>query len=194
MATGASTADLALVVLDVASGLKEQTRRHLCIAALLGVRSIVVAVNKLDLVGYSEEVFDSIESDYREFAGRIGAARYSRQDIFWVPQEHRERYFLATEDPETFELDGELRDRVRYQQHDLLTLAPPVTGQSLIVCKNVLMHFSPEAQVKVLEMFHQALVPGGYLALDGAQAMPEALADRFPRVQPGLPLFRRPED
>jgi hypothetical protein len=50
MATGASTADLALVVIDVASGLKEQTRRHLCIAALLGVRSIIVAVNKMDTV------------------------------------------------------------------------------------------------------------------------------------------------
>jgi len=137
---------------------------------------------------------DYEESSFPQFAERIHAARYSRQDIFWVPQEHRERYFLATEDPETFELDGELRDRVRYLQHDLLTFAPPVTGQSLIVCKNVLMHFSPEDQIKVLEMFHQALVPGGYLALDGAQAMPEALADRFPRVEPGLPLFRRPED
>jgi len=54
MATGASTADLALVVLDVASGLKEQTRRHLCIAALLGVRSIIVAVNKMDSVDWSK--------------------------------------------------------------------------------------------------------------------------------------------
>ncbi len=58
MATGASTADLALVVLDVASRLKEQTRRHLCIAALLGVRSVIVAVNKMDTVGWSETAFD----------------------------------------------------------------------------------------------------------------------------------------
>ncbi len=60
MATGASTADLALVVLDVASGLKEQTRRHLCIAALLGVRSIIVAVNKMDAVDWSQLAFDRV--------------------------------------------------------------------------------------------------------------------------------------
>ena len=60
MATGASTADLALVVLDVASGLKEQTRRHLCIAALLGVRSIIVAVNKMDAVDWSKLAFDRV--------------------------------------------------------------------------------------------------------------------------------------
>jgi sulfate adenylyltransferase large subunit len=70
MATGASTADLALVALDVASGLKEQTRRHLCIAALLGVRSIVVAVNKMDTVAWSRIAFsrvvDQIETLSRE--------------------------------------------------------------------------------------------------------------------------------
>ncbi len=60
MATGASTADLALVVLDVASGLKEQTRRHLCIAALLGVRSIIVAVNKMDAVDWSKLAFNRV--------------------------------------------------------------------------------------------------------------------------------------
>jgi sulfate adenylyltransferase large subunit len=70
MATGASTADLVLVALDVASGLKEQTRRHLCIAALLGVRSVIVAVNKMDTVAWSElafqRVIDQIETLSRE--------------------------------------------------------------------------------------------------------------------------------
>ena len=57
MATGASTADLALAVVDVAAGLKEQTRRHLCIAALLGVRNLIVAVNKMDRVEWSDAAF-----------------------------------------------------------------------------------------------------------------------------------------
>jgi bifunctional enzyme CysN/CysC len=68
MATGASTADLALVVLDVASGLKEQTRRHLCIAALLGVRSIIVAVNKMDAVDWSKLAFDRVVDEIRALA------------------------------------------------------------------------------------------------------------------------------
>ncbi len=68
MATGASTADLALVVLDVASGLKEQTRRHLCIAALLGVRSIIVAVNKMDAVDWSKLAFDRVVDEIQALA------------------------------------------------------------------------------------------------------------------------------
>ena len=72
MATGASTADLALVVLDVASGLKEQTRRHLCIAALLGVRSIIVAVNKMDTVSWSELSFQTVVDQVRNGVARTG--------------------------------------------------------------------------------------------------------------------------
>ncbi|MDR3671041.1 MAG: CheR family methyltransferase [Holophaga sp.] len=135
---------------------------------------------------------DYEESSFPQFAQQIASAQYTRKDLFWVPQEHRDAYFLATGDPEQFQLVPELRERVRYLQHDLLTLVPPETGKSLIVCKNVLMHFSPENQVRVLEMFHQALVPGGYLALDGAQAMPASCGHWFPRVDPGLPLFQKP--
>ena len=72
MATGASTADLALVVLDVAAGLKEQTRRHLCIAALLGVRSIIVAVNKMDAINWSEEAFRKVENDFASLSQELG--------------------------------------------------------------------------------------------------------------------------
>jgi chemotaxis protein methyltransferase CheR len=135
---------------------------------------------------------DYEESNYAQFAERIRQAEYSRQDIFWVPAAHREQYFEATENPEVFRLTSPIRERVRYIQHDLLTLVPPETGHSLIVCKNVLMHFSPADQVKVLEMFHQSLLPGGYLALDGNQAMPAAFAARFPQVERGTPLFQKP--
>ncbi len=137
---------------------------------------------------------DYEESSFPQFAEQIRSGQYSRKDIFWVPQEHRELYFEPTENPEVFQLTQEIRDRVRYIQHDLLTLVPPETGQALIVCKNVLMHFTPEFQVKVLEMFHQALVPGGYLALDGSQALPDSFLHRFPRVEAGLPLFQKPAE
>jgi bifunctional enzyme CysN/CysC len=72
MATGASTADLALVVIDVASGLKEQTRRHLCIAALLGVRSIIVAVNKMDTVAWSDLAFQSVVDQFETLSRELG--------------------------------------------------------------------------------------------------------------------------
>ena len=74
MATGASTADLALVVLDVASGLKEQTRRHLCIAALLGVRSIIVAANKMDAVNWDESAYKKVVEQINTIAAELDIA------------------------------------------------------------------------------------------------------------------------
>jgi len=72
MATGASTADLALVVIDAQSGLKEQTRRHCCIAALLGVSEFVVCVNKMDLISWDEQAFRTIASDVAAFTAHLG--------------------------------------------------------------------------------------------------------------------------
>jgi bifunctional enzyme CysN/CysC len=71
MVTGASTADLAVILIDARKGVLTQTRRHSYLAALLGIRHIVLAVNKMDLVDYSQEVFAKIERDYRAFAGQI---------------------------------------------------------------------------------------------------------------------------
>ena len=72
MATGASTADLALVVLNVEHGLKEQSRRHLCIAALLGVRTIVVAVNKMDEVNWSQSAYLSVVDELETLSNELG--------------------------------------------------------------------------------------------------------------------------
>jgi sulfate adenylyltransferase large subunit len=71
MATGASTADLALVVLDVASGVKEQTRRHLCIAALLGVRALIVCVNKMDTANWSQAAFQRVVDEIETISGEL---------------------------------------------------------------------------------------------------------------------------
>jgi bifunctional enzyme CysN/CysC len=75
MATGASTADLAIVLVDARKGLLTQTRRHTYIAALFGIRHVVLAVNKMDLVDYSREAFEQIEMDYRGLAATLGIAR-----------------------------------------------------------------------------------------------------------------------
>ncbi|RWG80117.1 MAG: sulfate adenylyltransferase subunit CysN [Mesorhizobium sp.] len=72
MATGASTADLAIVLIDARQGVLRQTRRHSIIASLLGIRHIVLAVNKIDLVGFDKTVFDGIVADYSAFAQSLG--------------------------------------------------------------------------------------------------------------------------
>ncbi len=80
MVTGASTAQLAVVMIDARKGVLTQTRRHSYLVSLLGIRKIVLAINKLDLVDYSKDVFDTIEASYRSFAAEIGLT-----DIVCIP-------------------------------------------------------------------------------------------------------------
>ena len=72
MITGASTADLAVILIDARKGVLTQTRRHSYLVSLLGIRRVVLAINKMDLVDYSQAIYDRIERDYAEFASQIG--------------------------------------------------------------------------------------------------------------------------
>ena len=72
MVTGASTADLAIVLVDARKGVLTQTRRHACLVGLLGLRHVVLAVNKMDLVGWSQGVFEAIVEQFGSFAARVG--------------------------------------------------------------------------------------------------------------------------
>ena len=80
MVTGASTANLALILIDARKGIVEQTCRHSFIASLLQIPHIVVCVNKMDLVDYSEEAFEKIKSDYQDFAAKLEV-----KDIRFIP-------------------------------------------------------------------------------------------------------------
>src|SRR5476651_1525821 len=74
MVTGASTADLAIILIDARKGVLTQTCRHSYLAHLLGIQSLVLAINKMDLVDYDQEVFDKVVSDFHQFAARLNFA------------------------------------------------------------------------------------------------------------------------
>ena len=76
MVTGASTADLAVLLVDARKGVLTQTRRHSYLAKLLGIRRFVLAVNKMDLIDYDQGAFDAITAEYRSFAEQTGIAEW----------------------------------------------------------------------------------------------------------------------
>ena len=80
MITGASTADVAIILIDARKGVLTQTRRHSYLVSLIGIRHVVLAINKLDMVDYSEDIYRRIDSDYRNFAQEIGL-----QNIVTIP-------------------------------------------------------------------------------------------------------------
>jgi sulfate adenylyltransferase subunit 1 len=81
MATGASTADLAIILIDARNGILPQSRRHAYIASLLGIPNFAIGVNKMDLVEYDEAVFRAIEAEFREFVGRLCASTH----VYFLP-------------------------------------------------------------------------------------------------------------
>jgi len=136
---------------------------------------------------------DHEESGFPQFEDHIKNGLYSRKDIFWVPEKFRDAHFLPTQDPETFSLEPDIREKVRYIRHDLLSYKAPENDKSIIVCKNVLMHFTDEQQLLVLRMFHECLIHNGFLILDGFQRMPKEFESRFVRLKENTPLFRKKE-
>jgi len=80
MATGASTADLAIILIDARHGVQTQTRRHSFIASLLGIKHTIIAINKMDLVDYSQQRYDEIQREYRDFAQSLNLS-----DLHFVP-------------------------------------------------------------------------------------------------------------
>ncbi len=80
MVTGASTADVAILMVDARKGILTQTRRHSYIVSLLGIKHIIVAINKMDLVDFSEETFETIKQEYGDFARRIDL-----EDVTFIP-------------------------------------------------------------------------------------------------------------
>jgi len=85
MATGASTADAAIVLIDASKGVQIQSRRHAYIASLLRVRHVLVAVNKMDLIGYDEPTFRAIETDFRAVLDQIAADTGTPVELHFVP-------------------------------------------------------------------------------------------------------------
>lgn len=123
MVTGASTADLAVILVDARKGILTQTRRHSFLVSLIGIRKVVLAVNKMDLVGFDQAIFDQIVSDYRAFAAQIGL-----DDITAIPISGLRGDNIASRSEATPWFDGPVLidhletvplDEARRQQGDL---------------------------------------------------------------------------
>src|SRR5690349_12371389 len=120
MATGASNSELAVILIDARKGVLTQTRRHAYICSLLGIRHIVLAVNKIDLVDYSQSVFDQIVADFTAFAGKLGFASQvaiplsARYGVNVMEKSDRTSWYVGPallDHLETVDVDTALADR-----------------------------------------------------------------------------------
>jgi chemotaxis protein methyltransferase CheR len=128
-----------------------------------------------------------------QFARISEAGVYPREELERLPPGILEKYFEPDGKPGHFRVIEKIRRRVVYQRHDLLSFQEIGQGYSLVLCKNVLLHFQPQERIEVIRMFHRALAPGGLFATEQTQEMPPELAPLFERVVPDGQLFRKVE-
>lgn len=125
------------------------------------------------------------------FANTVTCGVYPEGELKRIPGGLFGRYFRPAAEAGHFAVCEELRTKIEFAVHDLLSLKPIREGLSLIVCKNVLLHFSEAQRRDVLAMFHGALREGGLLATEHTQKMPESLSDRFEQVVGCSQVFRK---
>jgi chemotaxis protein methyltransferase CheR len=128
-----------------------------------------------------------------QFATAIERAEYPSEELSRLPDGIPEKYFTSGGQPGILRVADRVRQRVVFQCHDLLSLKEIGHDYSLVVCKNVLLHFRPPERVEVIRMFHRALAPGGFFVTEQTQEMPAELGSMFERVISDGQLFRKAE-
>jgi len=116
---------------------------------------------------------------------------YPEGEIKRIPSEIRKKYFSKNGQPGYYKISDEIKSRLTFIQHDLLSLTPVATDFNLIVCKNVLLHLKPKERVEVIKMYHDVLVPGGFFVTEQTQKLPNEAAPLFEKVVSHGQLFRK---
>jgi len=117
---------------------------------------------------------------------------YSQEELGRIPAALMEKYFAALNSGSSnFVLDEKIRNRVNFYKHDLLTLKPIDRNFNMILCKNVLLHFSYEQRVEVIKMFHDSLDKNGLFVCEQTQKIPSEIENLFERVVSNAQVFRK---
>jgi chemotaxis protein methyltransferase CheR len=115
----------------------------------------------------------------RGFATQVIEGIFPESELRRLPAGILEKYFQPVENANKFQIVEEIRSKISFSQHDLLPLEPFGRNFSLIVCKNVLLHFNEQQRLDVLRMFHEALRSDGVLVLEHTQKIPAPLCGMF---------------
>ncbi len=118
---------------------------------------------------------------------------YPWEELQRIPKELFEKYFQPNGREGYFRIKDIIKDRISTHHHDLLSLSPVQSGFSLVICKNVLLHFSYEQRIEVIRMFYNALESEGILAMEHTQKLPAELSEHFEQLVSDAQVYRKRE-
>jgi chemotaxis protein methyltransferase CheR len=155
----------------------------------------MILAERMDHSGFNNVRIDATDNDnINHFEEVVSEAVYHGDELIRTPADLFEKYFEPAAKPEHYRVSDVLRSRVRFRYHDLLSLTPAGNNYCLVVCKNVLLYFKPREQVEVFRRFHKALAPGGYLATENTQKLPEEMSEFFTQVEMYTKLYKKTEN
>ena len=143
----------------------------------------------------TDRVFDKVRilaTDVDPGCGpSVTAGIYAEHEIARIPPPLRRRYMRPTDAPRYWQVVDNVRNKVSFARHDLLSLEPPREDFSLIVCKNVLVDFDESQRRQIFHMFHRAMLPSGFLATEHTQKMPDGVESLFEPISRYAQVYRR---
>jgi chemotaxis protein methyltransferase CheR len=164
----------------------------------MGQEAYSLAILFAESMGYfafkNLQIHATDKEESNNFAEIILSGTYPEEEVKRIPAGLLQKYFMPVNQNSHFQVIDSIRSKVYYQRHDLLSLKPIGSGFSLILCKNVLLHFQAEERVRAVRMFHSALVPGGYFATEQTQKMPSEIEHLFVKVAPDGEIFKKVEE
>ncbi len=132
-----------------------------------------------------------IDSENVDFGKTVREGVYPKESLQRVPPELFKKYFKPFNNKDKYIVNEELRSLVHFQKYDLLTLKTLRNDYSLVICKNVLLHFNQQQRIDVLKMFHEMLLSNGLLAMENTQSMPPELNQQFEKIVDHAQIFAK---
>ncbi len=129
-----------------------------------------------------------------KFSKIIEEGIYPLASVKRIPKETRDEYFHPTdEEGSHYQINDEIHQAVSFHKHDILSLKPIKENLSGVLCKNVMIHFTPQQQIDAFKLYHRSLAEGGFLVTDNSQPMPEECAHLFQRIVNNVRIYRKVE-
>lgn len=155
----------------------------------------IVLSEKMGRFAFKNVKIEATDIDGSDLFGNIiDNGVYTYDELKRIPANIFQKYFAPVpEQAGCFRIEEGIKNRLSFRKHDLLSLQPAGDDYSLILCKNVLLHFQPEERAQVIRMFHKALAPGGYFATEQTQKLPPEVEPLFEQVTSDAQLFRKKE-
>jgi len=123
-----------------------------------------------------------IDNENVDFGKTVTDGIYHQEFLQRIPEDLFKKYFSEATIKDHYIVNEDLRKLIEFEKYDLLTLKPLRNDYSLIICKNVLLHFNYQQRIEVITMYHNMLLSGGLLAMENTQSMPEELKHLFKKL------------